>query len=104
MSSRLECNAPFPSNPLILDRPAHNFSQLQTGVGASAEYTGMLDCFQKIIRNEGYVSIIYLLLALLANLHSYTDLLGHQILPTLPRNLSPDFDGGAKACDQICRQ
>ncbi|CAH0052916.1 unnamed protein product [Clonostachys solani] len=28
--------------------------QLQTGVGASAEYTGMLDCFQKIIRNEGF--------------------------------------------------
>ncbi|KAM0265641.1 hypothetical protein ACHAQJ_000075 [Trichoderma viride] len=28
--------------------------QLQTGKGASAEYNGMLDCFQKIIKNEGF--------------------------------------------------
>jgi solute carrier family 25 (mitochondrial 2-oxodicarboxylate transporter), member 21 len=27
--------------------------QLQTGSGATAEYSGMIDCFQKIIKNEG---------------------------------------------------
>jgi hypothetical protein len=29
-------------------------SQLQTGSGATAEYNGMLDCFRKIIKQEGY--------------------------------------------------
>lgn len=29
--------------------------QLQTGAGTGAEgYNGMLDCFKKIIKNEGY--------------------------------------------------
>ena len=29
--------------------------QLQTGKGVGADsYNGMLDCFQKIVRNEGY--------------------------------------------------
>lgn len=35
-------------------------SQLQTGTGAGADaYTGMVDCFKKIIRNEGYVAPCY---------------------------------------------
>lgn len=29
-------------------------SQLQTGTGGADSYNGMLDCFRKIIRNEGY--------------------------------------------------
>jgi solute carrier family 25 2-oxodicarboxylate transporter 21 len=34
--------------------------QLQTGKGTGANaYNGMLDCFQKIIRNEGYASTCY---------------------------------------------
>ncbi|ORY57569.1 mitochondrial carrier domain-containing protein [Pseudomassariella vexata] len=28
--------------------------QLQTGTGANAEYNGMLDCFRKIVKNEGF--------------------------------------------------
>jgi solute carrier family 25 2-oxodicarboxylate transporter 21 len=28
--------------------------QLQTGKGAAAEYNGMVDCFQKIVKNEGF--------------------------------------------------
>jgi len=31
--------------------------QLQTGKGAGADaYSGMIDCFSKIIKNEGYVA------------------------------------------------
>lgn len=34
------------------------YSQLQQGVGLGAEaYNGMVDCFRKIINNEGYVII-----------------------------------------------
>jgi solute carrier family 25 2-oxodicarboxylate transporter 21 len=36
--------------------------QLQTGSGATAEYNGMLDCFRKIIKQEGYA---------LRSLHGY---------------------------------
>ena len=29
--------------------------QLQTGGGGADAYSGMLDCFKKIIKNEGFV-------------------------------------------------
>lgn len=50
--SRLECLSPETPDPsranLQCDR------QLQTGVGAGADaYNGMLDCFRKIVANEG---------------------------------------------------
>lgn len=36
------------------------YSQLQQGGGAPGEgYNGMLDCFRKIIKNEGYACLPY---------------------------------------------
>lgn len=55
MSSRLECKKPppppSPERDIADDEP---HSQLQTGTATGADaYNGMLDCFKKIIRNEG---------------------------------------------------
>ncbi|KAI1651220.1 mitochondrial 2-oxodicarboxylate carrier 1 [Daldinia loculata] len=39
----------------MLSRPECERQQLQTGKGTSADsYNGMVDCFQKIVRNEGF--------------------------------------------------
>jgi solute carrier family 25 (mitochondrial 2-oxodicarboxylate transporter), member 21 len=36
------------------------FRQLQQGKGTGADsYNGMVDCFKKIVKNEGYVNLLY---------------------------------------------
>jgi hypothetical protein len=53
MSSRPECNVTVSCISSFADVS----SQLQTGKGTGAEtYNGMVDCFQKIIKNEGWAS------------------------------------------------
>ena len=50
MWSKLECMVIFTLNSQMLSLG----SQLQTGKGIGDEgYNGMLDCFRKIVRNEG---------------------------------------------------
>lgn len=53
MSSRRECMLKFHRKDVwswLIRR-----SQLQSGAGTGEEaYTSMLDCFRKIVRNEGY--------------------------------------------------
>ena len=72
--------------------------QLQTGKGTGAEsYNGMVDCFRKIVKHEGYehaTAINYPSLALTRV----------QLLPSLSRNFRANSDGGTKASDQIRSQ
>jgi hypothetical protein len=54
MLSRPECKRTLRSNPAFDKHPADEHRQLQTGAGAGGEsYNGMIDCFRKIIKNEG---------------------------------------------------
>ncbi len=55
MSSKLECErAPRIGNGF--DQGLRQYRQLQTGKGAGEDaYNGMVDCFRKIIKHEGYL-------------------------------------------------
>jgi hypothetical protein len=37
------------------DRISWTYRQLQTSTGGADHYNGMVDCFRKIIKTEGYV-------------------------------------------------
>lgn len=56
MLSKPECTiSTYRAIDRYTDEP---YSQLQTGKASGAEaYNGMVDCFQKIVRNEGYASV-----------------------------------------------
>jgi hypothetical protein len=65
--------------------------QIQTGKGVGEDsYNGMVDCFRKIIRNEGYPSPLSPIPVLPSNLPI-------QLLSTLSRHHGTDSNGGTEA-------
>lgn len=73
--------------------------QGRTPIPGQDHYSGMLDCFRKIIKNEGYISLPHGH-EILGAACMLTVLLS-QCIQTLPRHRRPNPYGGSQARDEV---